>query len=69
MEAFLSVQGNDADSKQTFKLTEDGYSAVQPEADFAVVLRHEILSWFGAVRFWEKSSNWLQVVFIHFYSN
>ena len=39
----------------------DGYAAAQQEAEPATLLREEVLSIFGAVRFWEKDSNWLKV--------
>lgn len=33
---------------------------VEHEAEFPGLLRREIQGWLDSVRFWEKSSNWLQ---------
>lgn len=42
----------------------DGYSAARQEPEPAELLREEILTLFGAVRFWEKDSNWLKVRYL-----
>ena len=42
------------------EMPKDGYSVVEHEAEFPGLLRREILGWLDSVRFWEKSSNWLQ---------
>lgn len=56
------LQGGSSDGCDIrLELPADGYVAAAPEPQPAAVLRADILAIFGAVRFWEKDSDWLRV--------
>lgn len=61
----FKLQATSDESSSDIHGDEDGFASVQPEPDFTSLLRSEILSWFEAVRFWEKRINWLQVCYEH----